>query len=82
MDEVYPHNPLVAPSHLVPLGTQPIPKEVPICQGGNPPLRPTLKLSHAPETHCVASGLGFSARVNEVLLNSRKPSTRRSYQSK
>lgn len=80
--QVYPRNPLVAHRIWFPtlLGLSQrrylfvqelpllcdLPQNYPMC----------LKL------YCMASGLGFSNRVNEGLLNSRKPSTRWSYQSK
>lgn len=79
---MYPSDSLVASPDMVSLSTTSV--LPPICVSPNRSIIPGRLLQHPPtsEAHGVASGLAFSAEVQNVLLNSRKPSTRWSYKAK
>lgn len=64
---------IVAEANMVPHFIPVVLKQVPVCQGDSSPMQPPPRLLE-PETHCMATGLTFSERVNTVLLNARKPS--------
>lgn len=80
--KVYPSHSLVAPSGLVPLITPPIAPPVPACSGRSPFVRQDTCASETPEADCLVTGLTFLNQVEDILLNSQKPSTRRSYSRK
>lgn len=70
---------LVALTHLVSDGASPVSSPILFCSGGATASSTSTDPPHSAETHSVAGNLIFSIVVQNVLLNARKPSTRRSY---
>lgn len=79
---MHSHNPVVATSGVVSHTATPITKKISISKRNASTTQPTREKSVDTETDCVVSGLGLSLQIREVPLNSRKPSTRKSYQAK
>lgn len=70
---------VVAPSGLVSRPASSLSAQISPCLRGSFPSRKCLSTRQASEADSLASGLVFSAQVQRVLLNSRKPSTRHSF---
>lgn len=79
---MHSRNTLVAPLHLVSYPPAPVQTPTSIPQRGPDTSRQPHQHSSSLEANRLTTELTFSTEVQTVLLNSRKPSTRRSYKAK
>lgn len=79
---MYLSNTLVASSDIVSYPAATVPPPLPVSGSRSIVTGRPLPHSPPPEAHCVAHDLTFSTEVQNVFLNLRKPSTRRSYKAK